>query len=136
LDAADELSWKFWTAEGAMSYDWIVNNPPFSCAPQIIPLAFQHARVGIAMLLRLSFLEPVENRGTWLNQYPPTHLIVLPRISFTGNRKTDSVTCAWMVWRKHDQGTITIAENPKFAQPAVGAKERPANPASTSPPSP
>lgn len=98
------------------SFEWVISNPPFSLAPQIVPLAFASASVGIAMLLRLSFLEPVENRGAWLNANPPTHLIVLPRISFTGDGKTDNVTCAWMVWRKHDQGTITIAKNPKFAE--------------------
>jgi hypothetical protein len=29
-------------------------------------------------------------------------LIVLPRISFTGNGKTDSVTCGWFIWIKDD----------------------------------
>jgi hypothetical protein len=94
--------------------DWVVSNPPFNVAADIIPLAYEFAREGIAMLLRLSFLEPVENRGAWLNQHPPTDLIVLPRISFTGNGKTDSVTCAWMVWERGKIGTIKVAENPRF----------------------
>lgn len=104
--------------------DWVVTNPPFNAAAQIVPIAFNHANKGIAMLLRLSFLEPVEDRGAWLNQHPPTDLIVLPRISFTGNGKTDSVTCAWMVWRKNaTQQRIVIAQNPKFA-PKLITKER------------
>lgn len=95
--------------------DWVVTNPPFNVAAQIVPIAFNRAAKGIAMLLRLSYLEPVENRGSWLNQHPPTDLIVLPRISFTGNGKTDNVTCAWMVWRKAATGQrIVVAENPKF----------------------
>jgi hypothetical protein len=36
----------------------------------------------------------------WLAEHPPTKLIVLPRISFTGDGKTDSVTCAWYVWER------------------------------------
>jgi len=95
--------------------DWVVTNPPFNQAALIVPLAFDFARVGIAMLLRLSFLEPVEDRGAWLNVMPPTDLIVLPRISFTGDGKTDSVTCAWMIWEKGKRGTIRVAQNPRFA---------------------
>ena len=112
-DASNPLHFYQMTEHGVVS--WVVSNPPFSHAPQIIPLAYKNAAIGIAMLLRLSFLEPVENRGAWLNEHPPTQLIVLPRISFTGNGKTDSVTCAWMVWQKTAKGQqIIIAKNPKF----------------------
>lgn len=95
--------------------DWVVTNPPFNLAAEIVPLAYQAASEGMAMLLRLSYLEPVKNRGEWLNKHPPTTLIVLPRISFTGNGKTDSVTCAWMIWDKHTTSQqIIIAKNGKF----------------------
>lgn len=101
--------------EWLVKTDWIVSNPPFNCAPQIIPLAYVNAAVGIAMLLRLSYLEPCESRvvasrrGKWLQQHPPTQLIVLPRISFTGNGKTDNVTCAWFVWDKRvESDTISF----------------------------
>lgn len=107
-----------------MRCDWIITNPPFNQAAQIVPLAYENAAIGIAMLLRLSYLEPVEDRGEWLNQYPPTQLIVLPRISFTGDSKTDSVTCAWMVWKKLPaKQKIEIAENPKFVTATVMAEQ-------------
>lgn len=80
--------------------DWVVTNPPFNEAPKIVPLAYEHARVGIAMLLRLSFLEPCHNRSDFICPTPPTKLIVLPRISFTGDGNVDSVTAAWFVWKK------------------------------------
>lgn len=86
--------------------DWVVSNPPFSVAPTAVKAAYNYSRIGIAMLLRLSFLEPCESkvvasrRGKWLAAHPPTKLIVLPRISFTGDGKTDNVTCAWFVWDK------------------------------------
>lgn len=120
-DATKRETWE--TIQGAMfndKIDWVVTNPPFNRAAEIIPLAFEFAEYGIAMLLRLSFLEPTEDRGTWLNNNPPTRMIVLPRISFTGDGKTDSVTCAWMVWEKNKTGTIRIAVNPKFKMPANG----------------
>lgn len=77
---------------------WIVTNPPFDKAHLILACALDHALDGVAMLLRLSFLEPVEARAHLLGRRPPARQIVLPRISFTGDGKTDSVTCAWLVW--------------------------------------
>lgn len=106
--------------------DWVITNPPFNRAAEIIPMAHNHSRIGMAMLLRLSFLEPVEDRGAWLNRNPPTTLVVLPRISFTGDGRTDSVTCAWMVWEKSifAETRIIVAENPKFAPRPNGATQR------------
>lgn len=97
-DMADPLSWGWLTA--GTHFDWIITNPPFNQAHLIVPLALEHARVGVAMLLRLSFLEPTKNREAFLVCYPPQKQIVLPRISFTGDGKTDTVTCAWLVWLK------------------------------------
>lgn len=121
-DANDKGFWD--AAESLVSdwIDWVVTNPPFNEASTIVPIAYNRAAKGIAMLLRLSFLEPVELRGAWLNEHPPTSMIVLPRISFTGNGKTDSVTCAWMIWEKGKQGTITVAENPKFTNSGLLSK--------------
>lgn len=92
-DATDTRWWS-----GLGPFDWVVTNPPFTVAHKILPLAFQYARVGVAMLLRMSYLEPCEGRLGWLAVHPPQRLIVLPRISFTGDGKTDQVTCGWMVW--------------------------------------
>lgn len=83
-------------------FDFVITNPPFSSAYPITTTAYTKARIGIAMLLRLSFLEPTYDRQDWLDRNPPNLLIVLPRISFTGDGKTDSVTVAWMVWNKLD----------------------------------
>lgn len=100
-DATDAAWWK-----SLPPIDWVVSNPPFSVADQIVPLAHKYAN-NVAMLLRLSYLEPCEGRGTWLEEHPPS-LIVLPRISFTGDGNTDSVTCAWMVWNSDYAQSIQI----------------------------
>lgn len=99
-DAACSAWWK----THGRQWDWVVSNPPFNVAHKIVPLAFEHAFDGVAMLLRLSYLEPCAGRGRWLVEHPPSKLIVLPRISFTGDGKTDSVTCAWYVWQRHETG--------------------------------
>lgn len=97
LDAAAPESWRTFPA-----VDWHVSNPPFNRALRILSLALPHARVGVAFLLRLTFLEPtkLDGRGDWLEAHPLSRLIVLPRIPFKGGRATDSVTCAWMIWQR------------------------------------
>jgi hypothetical protein len=96
---------------------WIVSNPPFNVAHHVVrnALAFMRARptgVGVAMLLRLSFLEPCEDRRGLLEADPPTRLIVLPRISFTGDGHTDNLTCAWMVWSSAVKPGIEVVRKP------------------------
>lgn len=105
-DATDAYA-SFWLAPA----DWIVTNPPFNQADQFVRLAWLKARRGVAMLLRLSFMEPTRKRAQLLRTMGPymSHLIVFsqPRPSFTGNGRTDSATTAWFVW-EHDnpqQGT-------------------------------
>lgn len=109
FDARDLRAWRAYHRE-AGPFDFVVSNPPFKDAIRIVQNAYQFARVGVVMLLRLSFLEPCDDRGEWLEQNPPTKQIVLPRISFTGDGHTDSVTCAWFVWMKVPGaiGTISV----------------------------
>lgn len=88
-----------------------VTNPPFNQAAEIIPNLVEQSRVGaaevVAALLRLTFLEPAQNRAAWLAANPPTRVYVCPRTSFTGDGKTDSVTCAWMIWEpEHGDGQV------------------------------
>jgi hypothetical protein len=87
--------------EHAPSVDWVVTNPPFEQMLPILKLALQRARVGVAMLSRISFLEPTNTRGPWLKASPPHRYLVTERHSFTGNGKSDSATTAWLVWSKY-----------------------------------
>lgn len=81
--------------------DWVVSNPPFSHALPIVERSIASG-ANVAMLLRLSFLEPTFARSPLLGVNPPHEVIVCPRTSFTGDGKTDSTTCAWMVWYNRD----------------------------------
>ncbi len=110
LDARKE-----WPHYGNECYDWVVTNPPFNCAYEIVSNLLNHRDnilKGFALLLRLSFLEPTNERADFLRYCPPSDIIVLPRASFTGDGKTDSVTCAWMVWdwenMKYGKQTIRV----------------------------
>ena len=101
LDVAREEAWRS-LSQGLGGIDWVVTNPPFSMAAQIVPLAFQYAQVGIAMLLRKTYTEPCFDRSGWLLAYKGNfaNQIFLPRISFTGDGKSDNVACDWYVWTK------------------------------------
>ncbi len=85
--------------------DWIVSNPPFSEAGEIVHMALRaQPRGGVAMLLRLTFAEPCgptkqspKAGRLWLAERPWNALIALPRHSFTGDG-TDTAACAWFVW--------------------------------------
>ena len=71
-------------------------------------LAHQHARVGVAALLRLSFVEPRRDRGRWLAAHGSTGLITLKRISFTNNHRTDNVAAAWWLWEKSKLAAVIV----------------------------
>lgn len=83
--------------------DWVITNPPFNVAHLILPVAFSAARVGVAFLLRLSYMEPADGRDAWLADHADhmtRQMVLNPRPSFTGDGNTDSVTAAWFVWRR------------------------------------
>lgn len=87
---------------------WAVTNPPFSYAQPILERALATCD-NVAFFLRLSFLEPTFNRSLFFLRHGcPDRLIVLPRISFTGDGKTDSVTCAWMIWSSEVKKGIDV----------------------------
>ena len=100
----DAASFEYWN-NIAQPADWIVTNPPFSQAPIILSYSLKHAQTGVAMLLRLSFLEPCSNRSSLLKQYANNLVQVIPvnpRPKFrTDTKGSDNVTVAWFVWNKN-----------------------------------
>ena len=104
FDATTKGYWKRYD-----DFDWIITNPPFSQAPQILHHALVHANVGVAFLLRLTFLEPCATGKTArfgvLTQGEDHLRYVIPlnpRPRFRKDVKaTDSVTSAWFIWLKH-----------------------------------
>lgn len=108
-DAKTPEFWEYWadSMRRMPSIDccnWAtVTNPPFNCAAEILPLAFDHSPWGVAFLLRLSYLEATENRADWLQQHADNLRYVIPvspRPRFRKAAGADSVTVAWMVWSR------------------------------------
>lgn len=99
VDATTPDAWNVSVKGGGI--DWVITNPPFNAAFKILQHALAFAP-NVAMLLRISFFEPTKERGPWLREHAPDHLIYLPRYSFTGNGKSDSTTCVWGIWAERE----------------------------------
>lgn len=89
---------------------WIVTNPPYTTdqctATDIVRHALELATVGVAMLLRLSWLEPCDDRVDLLMTDPPTDYIILPRVNYIGAPSGNNQTSVWCVWdRRRNVGS-------------------------------
>lgn len=96
-DARTPEFWQLIADKGGV--DYVVTNPTFVDAFPILKHAVAHARLGVAFLLRKTFTEPTVERGPWLDTFPPTRTIGLPRHKFRGEA-TDSVPADWFIWER------------------------------------
>lgn len=99
--------------------DWIVSNLPFGLAGPMAWQCLRGARVGCALLLRCTFLEPCEGRE-WLTRNPPTAVLVMPRIRFSGTG-TDSAGTWWLVWGPVAPG-VRIVRRADISQLPLGVR--------------
>lgn len=85
-------------------HHWIVTNPPFNQAVPILENSLSHADKGVAMLLRITFLEPCKNRRELLHLYSDKmvkFIPINPRVKFRKDTKgSDNATVGWYVWLK------------------------------------
>lgn len=100
---ADATRDGYW--ETAPHVEWVITNPPFNVALEVLAGALRHADCGVALLLRKTFLEPTDDRGPFLAASPPTRLIGQPRYSFRGTG-SDSVSCDWYLWERRPDRTL------------------------------
>ncbi len=106
IDATMPDSWYIFRSGGQT--DWVITNPPFGCQQEIIRHAFEFAKVGVAMLLRVSADEMTmtdPRRYNWWANHPESMVIKMPRFSFAKSSKSgkwavDNTYCQWFVWRK------------------------------------
>lgn len=99
-----------WTDARDMAIDWVITNPPFSEAFDIVRQAVETARVGVAMLLRTTWLEPTKTgpKAAWLVAHPPKWELVMERYSFDGSGSQDSAPTAWFVWSPYLESRIEV----------------------------
>jgi predicted RNA methylase len=110
IDCADEVYHEdFLSLEIEDKFDYIITNPPFSLAQEIIERCFEIAteNTTIIMLLRLSFLESKKRYEFW-QKHPLQGLYILSeRPSFTG-KGTDACAYAFFIWDNNCRQEIKI----------------------------
>lgn len=91
-------------------YDVIITNPPFNISKDIILKAIDDVKEGgyVIMLLRLNYFGGKVREDLWKNFMPKYCFVHNKRISFTSDKKTDSIEYCHLVWKK--------GENPDFTK--------------------
>lgn len=90
---------------------WVITNPPYMItksesptgetlkASDFVKKALKMTDKGVAMFMRLTWLEPCDDRRKILQETPPDKVIIIhPRISFGHHTNTDFTTHAWYIW--------------------------------------
>jgi hypothetical protein len=88
-----------------MAIDWIITNPPFNTSADFVLKALQFAGTGVAMFVRLTWLESVGRYERIFRDHPPTLLAIFSeRVPLHKGRWEDEGTTMtayiWMVWIK------------------------------------
>lgn len=83
-------------------YDVIITNPPFNLSLDIINKALNDVKKNgfVIMLLRLNYLGGKVRQELWKNNMPKYIFVHSKRMSFTDDKKTDSIEYAHFVWQK------------------------------------
>lgn len=93
-----------WWVSQQQKYDWIISSllGKKELSSYILEYGMQSAVKGIAILERLSFLEPTAKRRDFLLQHKLSNIIILsPRPNFRAVGSTkDSITSAWFIFQK------------------------------------
>jgi hypothetical protein len=107
----------------AGSWDWIASNPPFKDGEAFVRMALPQARHGVAMLLRLNFLEGQTRYRLLYGDNPVT--VVAPfaeRVPMVKGRwdpaASTATAYAWFIWIKG------VPPGPRLEPIAPGAKAK------------
>jgi hypothetical protein len=123
-----DLDFTFATAGDApWPVDWVITNPPFVLAERILDRALSIARQGVALLLRLQWLEG-EERFRLIFGTDRRPLLVcpfverVPMIEGVWDPEASSATAyAWFVWRT-DLATPPAASRVKHIPPGMARR--------------
>ena len=95
----------FTTWVGSDGVDWIITNPPYSKAEQFTLRALDLASIGVAMFVRVQFLETVGRYERLFKEHPPTLIaffserVPIHKGKWKPEGSTATAYC-WLVWVK------------------------------------
>lgn len=101
LNALEHEVWQNFSPD----IDWVIENPPYGdqFPEKLLALAWPNAKVGVALHLRITWIECTQGRRDLMNELWD-HLrfvqVVNPRARFRRGSGSDSCTTAWFVWVK------------------------------------
>jgi len=92
-----------------LGFDWVITNPPFRLGLEFAFAALGRARKGVALLVRIAFLESVGRYYGLFRVRPPTIIaqfaervpMVKGRLS---NKATTATAYCWLVWMQGWRG--------------------------------
>jgi hypothetical protein len=95
----------FLNADANGAFDWVITNPPFNDSAEFVLKALRIASTGVAMFVRLTWLESVGRYETIFRDHPPTQLAIFAeRVPLHKDQwKPDGDTLTayiWLVWHK------------------------------------
>lgn len=93
-----------------MRFDWIITNPPFRLAEQVINHAIDHSNIGVAVIVRSAFLEGVGRYKNLFSKNPPSIIAQfaerVPMVKGRYDAKASTATSyTWLVWLKDETET-------------------------------
>lgn len=106
--------------------DWVITNPPFNLAEAFIATGLRAARRGVAVLLRIAFLEGEKRHRSLFAPHPPAFVLpfvervcmlegrlvrkgaVDPFAEKPGTKAATATSYCWLVWRHGDAGDCRL----------------------------
>lgn len=124
LDFLDPDGWIPATPGDAQIPDWIITNPPFKDGEAFVRRAYRIARRGVAMLLRLQFIEGNRRHALFTADCPLTVLAPfserVPMVKGRWDPEASSATAyAWFIFKRGH-----AAGDPSVRLIAPGARDR------------
>ena len=100
----------FVNSEPEVKADWIITNPPYKHAKEFIDNSLKIANKGVAMFLKIQFLEG-QARKEWFKKNPPKYVYVFSKRQApwrdgeslnpkTGKKWGSTMCFAWFIWGK------------------------------------
>ncbi len=108
-DSKAELKVDYLKTELDYAPKFIITNPPFYLAKEIIIKALKDVQMGgyVIMLLRLNFFGSKDRFQFFKEHMPLLTYVHHRRFSFTDDKKTDSIEYMHAVWKKGDNPEFT-----------------------------
>ena len=112
VEASDVFDYGFgavedflWPNQAPPRFDWIITNPPFRLGVDFVRQALARSEIGVAVLVRLAFLESEDRYEALYKRNPPTVVAqFVERVPMFKGRLDPSGSSAtaycWMVWHK------------------------------------